>query len=179
MATVDQTIEVDVPVSTAYNQWTQFETFPEFMSGVDAVRQLDDTTLHFETTTAGVHREYDARILDQVPDSLISWESTDGPRNAGVVRFEPVGPERSKVSISIEWTPEGLAEKTGTAVGADELQVGADLKKFKKFIEDRRYETGAWRSTVVEGQVEDPPLGTGGGIGLDEEPPPPTGGRDF
>jgi uncharacterized membrane protein len=177
MATVDQTIEVDVPVSTAYNQWTQFESFPEFMGGVDAVRQLDDTTLHFSTSTAGVHREYDARILDQVPDSVISWESLDGPRNAGVVRFEPLGPERSRVSVTIEWTPEGVAEKTGAAVGVDDMQVGADLNKFKKFIENRAGETGAWRSTVVSGQVDDQPLG--GGIGLDEEPPPPTGGRDF
>ncbi len=179
MATVDQTIEVDVPVSTAYNQWTQFETFPEFMSGVEAVRQLNDTTLHFSTNTAGVQREYDARILDQVPDSVIRWESMDGPRNAGVVRFEPLGPRRSRVTVTIEWTPEGLAEKSGAAVGLDDFQVGADLNKFKKFIENRGSETGAWRSTVASGQVEDPPPGSAGGIGLDEEPPPPTGGRDF
>lgn len=179
MATVDQTIELDVPVSMAYNQWTQFETFPEFMSGVDAVRQVDDTTLHFSTSTAGVHREYDARILTQVPDSVISWESVDGPRNAGLVRFEPLGPDRSRVSVSIEWTPEGFAEKTGAAVGIDDAQVGADLHKFKKFIENRSSETGAWRSTVVSGEVDDPLAESGGGIGLDEEPPPPTGGRDF
>jgi uncharacterized membrane protein len=179
MATVSQTVEVDVPVSTAYNQWTQFETFPEFMGGVDSVRQLDDTTLHFATSTAGVHREYDARILEQVPDSVISWESLDGPRNAGLVRFEPLGPDRSKVTVSIEWTPEGIAEKAGAAVGVDDLQVGADLNKFKNFIENRGGETGAWRSTVASGQVEDGPAGYGGGIGLDEEPPPPTGGRDF
>lgn len=178
MATVDQTIEVEVPVTTAYNQWTQFETFPEFMGGVESVRQLDDTTLHFSTNTAGVHREYDARILDQVPDSVISWESMDGPRNAGLVRFEPLGPDRTRVNVTIEWTPEGVAEKTGAAVGVDELQVGADLNKFKKFIENRGTETGAWRSTVVAGEVDEPPAGSGGTM-LDEEPPPPTGGRDF
>lgn len=179
MATVDQTIEVEVPVSTAYNQWTQFETFPEFMNGVESVKQLDGTTLHFSTRTAGVHREYDARILDQVPDSLISWESLDGPRNAGLVRFEPLGPDRSRVSVTIEWTPESFTEKTGAVVGADELQVGADMDRFKKFIEERGRETGAWRSTVVSGQVDEPTLRSGRAAVLDEEPPPPTGGRDF
>lgn len=155
MATVNQTIDVDVPVSVAYNQWTQFETFPQFMNGVDSVEQIDDTALHFVTSTAGVKREYNAQILEQVPDSLISWASTDGPRNSGVVRFEPLDPNRTRVSVTIEWEPGSFTEKAGAVLGADDLQVSADLDKFKDFIESRGQETGAWRGTISGGDVED------------------------
>lgn len=155
MATVNRTIDVEVPVSVAYNQWTQFESFPEFMKGVEAVEQIDETALHFSTNVGGVKRGFNAQILEQVPDSLVSWASVDGPRNAGTVSFEPLGADRTRVSVEIEWEPDGFAEKAGSMVGIDDMRVSADLDKFKKFIEERGYETGAWRGSVAAGDVDD------------------------
>ena len=159
MAIVQESIEVDVPVSTAYNQWTQFETFPRFMSGIESVEQIDDTALHFTTDIAGVKREYNAQIIDQIPDRIISWASTDKPRNAGTVTFESLDANHTRVNVELEWEPESLTEKAGAALGADDRQVQEDLRKFKEFIEGRGAETGAWRSTVMEGDVEDPTPG--------------------
>lgn len=155
MASLQETIEVDVPVSTAYNQWTQFESFPEYMRGVESVEQIDETSLHFRTDIAGVRREYNAQITEQLPDRRIAWVSTDKPRNAGEVTFEPLGPEHTRVTVALEWDPEGLVEKAGSAVGADSHQISADLKRFKQFIEARGIETGAWRSAVDRGEVEE------------------------
>ncbi|WP_284975107.1 SRPBCC family protein [Arthrobacter sp. efr-133-TYG-104] len=155
MATVNKSIEVDVPVSVAYNQWTQFETFPEFMNGVESVEQIDETALHFSTNVGGVKREYNAQIVEQVPDSLVSWASVDGPRNGGTVSFEPLDGGRTRVNVEIIWEPETLTEKAGSALGVDGMRVGADLDKFKKFIEVQGRETGAWRGTVSGGDVED------------------------
>ncbi|MCX2750245.1 SRPBCC family protein [Arthrobacter sp. MI7-26] len=155
MATVNRTIDVEVPVSVAYNQWTQFESFPEFMKGVEAVRQIDETALHFSTNVGGVKRDFNAQILEQVPDSLVSWASIDGPRNAGSVRFEPLGRDRTRVNVEIEWEPESFVEKAGSLVGIDDLRVSADLDKFKEFIEARGQETGAWRGSVADGDVDD------------------------
>ena len=154
MATVQESIDVNVPVRQAYNQWTQFEDFPRFMSGVDAVRQLDDTTVHFETSIAGVKREYDAQITVQEPDQRVTWESLNEPRNAGTVWFESLGPDETKVNVELTWEPESAVEKIGAAVGLDSRQVASDLKKFKEFIESRGSETGAWRESVNEGEVE-------------------------
>lgn len=161
MATVQESINVDVPVSKAYNQWTQFEDFPHFMSGVDSVRQLDDTTVHFETSIAGVKRQYDAQITVQEPDQRVTWESLNEPRNAGTVWFEPLGPEQTKVNVELTWEPESAVEKIGAAVGLDSRQVASDLKKFKKFIESQGTETGAWRESVHDGEVD----GQGGAAG--------------
>lgn len=155
MATLHETVEVDVPVSTAYNQWTQFESFPEFMRGVESVEQIDETSLHFRTDIAGVRREYNAQITEQLPDRRIAWVSTDKPRNAGEVSFESLGPEQTRVTVALEWEPEGLVEKAGSAVHADSHQISADLKRFKQFIESRGIETGAWRSAVDHGEVEE------------------------
>ena len=162
MATVQESIEVDVPVSKAYNQWTQFEDFPRFMSGVDSVRQLDDTTVHFETSIGGVKREYDAQITVQEPDQRVTWESLNEPRNAGTVWFESLGPEQTKVNVELTWEPESAMEKIGAAVGLDSRQVASDLKKFKEFIESEGSETGAWRESVRDGEVE----GKGGTSGM-------------
>jgi ribosome-associated toxin RatA of RatAB toxin-antitoxin module len=172
MATVQESITVDVPVRQAYNQWTQFEDFPNFMSGVDAVRQLDDTTVHFETSIAGVKREYDAQITVQEPDQRVTWESLNEPRNSGTVWFEPVGDNETKVNVELTWEPESAMEKLGAATGLDSRQVASDLRKFKKFIEDRHTETGAWRESVSGGEVEGDAgttaagTGTGTGAGL-------------
>ncbi|MDR6989569.1 putative membrane protein [Paenarthrobacter nitroguajacolicus] len=172
MATVNKSIEVDVPVSVAYNQWTQFETFPEFMNGVESVEQIDDTALHFATNVGGVKREYNAQIIEQVPDRLVSWASVDGPRNAGTVSFEWLEDARTRVNVAIDWEPEGLAEKAGSALHIDELRVGADLDKFKKLIEAQGHETGAWRGTVSGGDVDDTGEGLGsGGVPTAEFPP--------
>ncbi|MCX6497965.1 MAG: SRPBCC family protein [Arthrobacter sp.] len=153
MATVQESIDVNVPLSQAYNQWTQFEDFPQFMSGVDAVRQLDDTTVHFQTSIGGVNRAYDARITSQDPDRQVSWESLDAPRNAGTVRFTELGPAETRVDVELVWEPGSATEKIGAAVGLDSRQVAADLKRFKKFIEGRDFETGAWRERVNDGDV--------------------------
>lgn len=160
MATVQESIAVNVPLSQAYNQWTQFEDFPQFMSGVDAVQQLDDTTVHFQTSIGGVKRDYDARITSQEPDRQVSWESLDSPRNAGTVRFAELGPAETRVDVELSWEPGAATEKIGAAVGLDSRQVGADLQRFKKFIESRDFETGAWRERVNSGEVD----GQAGGL---------------
>lgn len=155
MATVNKSIDVDVPVSVAYNQWTQFETFPEFMNGVVAVDQIDDTGLHFSTNVGGIKRQFNAQIVEQVPDTLVSWASVDGPRNGGSVSFEALEPSKTRVSVEIIWEPEMVTEKAGSALGVDGMRVGADLDKFKKFIEVQGHETGAWRGVVKGGDVDD------------------------
>jgi hypothetical protein len=160
MAILQESIEVEVPVSTAYNQWTQFETFPQFMHGIEAVQQIDDTSLHFRTDIAGVRREYNAQITEQLPDRRIAWVSTDKPRNSGIVTFESLGTKRARINVELEWEPEGLAERAASAIHADSHQVKADLKRFKEFIEGRGEETGAWRFSVDHGEVEDPPFET-------------------
>jgi hypothetical protein len=125
------------------------------MKGVESVEQIDETALHFSTNVGGVKREFNAQILEQVPDSLVSWASIDGPRNAGTVTFEPLGADRTRVNVEIEWEPETITEKAGSLVGIDDMRVSADLDKFKKFIEERGHETGGWRGSVAAGDVED------------------------
>ena len=130
MADVDETIEVDVPVSTAYNQWTQFEEFPQFMDGVKSVRQVDDTHLHWEAEIAGTRHEWDAEITYQDPDRHIAWRAVDGKDNTGAVKFEPLGDDRTRIKVRMSWETEGPVEAVGAAVGVDERGVRADLKRF-------------------------------------------------
>ncbi|ASW55189.1 SRPBCC family protein [Plantactinospora sp. KBS50] len=149
MSTVTESIDVNVPVNTAYNQWTQFESFPKFMGGVESITQLDDRRTHWVTKVAGVRREFDAEITEQHPDERVAWKSLDGDtRHAGVVTFHRLNNEQTRVTIQLDWRPEGLVEKAGNAVGADDHQVKADAKRFKEFIEQRGAETGAWRGDV-------------------------------
>ena len=148
MASVTESIEVEVPVSTAYNQWTQFESFPQFMSGVEAVVQVDDTRQHWLTNIAGIGREFDTVITEQHPDERIAWKTTDGTSHAGVVTFHRLSGTATRVTVQLEWQPEGLAEKAGAAVSIDDRQVKKDLERFKDFIEDRGDATGAWRGDV-------------------------------
>jgi carbon monoxide dehydrogenase subunit G len=148
---VERSIQVDVPVSTAYNQWTQFEDFPHFMGGVKDVHQHDDQRLHWVAEIAGVRREWEATILEQVPDQKIAWAATEGATNAGAVRFEPVGPGSTLVYLSMEYEPEGVVEQVGDKLGIVERQVTSDLKRFKDLIEDEGYASGAWRGTVNAG----------------------------
>jgi len=148
---VEKTIQVNVPVSTVYNQWTQFEDFPQFMGGVQQVQQLDDRTLHWVAEIGGVRREWDATILEQVPDEKIAWAAVEGATNAGAVYFQPAGAGGTSVRLSLEYEPEGLIEKAGDALNIVERRAEADLEKFKSFIESEGYATGAWRGSVNEG----------------------------
>ena len=147
MATVEQSVDVDVPVSAAYNQWTRFETFPEFMKGVESVNQSDDTHTHWVVNVAGTRSEFDAEITEQHPDERIAWKSTDGRTHAGVVTFHKLSDSSARVMVQIEWAPDGLVEKAGSAVGADTMQVSADLKRFKSLIESKGGAAG-WRGDV-------------------------------
>jgi polyketide cyclase/dehydrase/lipid transport protein len=152
MATrAEHSIQVDVPVRTAYDQWTQFEDFPYFMGGVAEVRQLDDRRLRWVAQIAGVRREWEAAVLEQVPDTRIAWAATSGATNAGAVRFEPAGPGSTVVHLTLEYEPEGLVEQVGDKLGLVERQVRADLERFKALVEDEAYPTGAWRGTIDAG----------------------------
>ena len=145
---VEKSLQVDVPLSTAYGQWTQFEDFPHFMGGVREVRQLDDRRLHWVAEIAGVRREWEARVLEQVPDEKVAWAATSGATNAGAVRFSAVGPASTTVHLTLDYEPEGLVEKAGDALGLVERQVTSDLERFKRLVEDQGYASGAWRGTV-------------------------------
>jgi uncharacterized membrane protein len=148
MSTVEEHIDVEVPIRTAYNQWTQFESFPRFMEGVEEVRQIDETHLHWRVKAAGQQREFDAVITEQHPDERVAWESTQGPSQAGVVTFHRLSDDKTRVTTQIEWQPAGLAEKAGAFFGADDRRVKGDLRRFKSFIEERGRETGGWRGEV-------------------------------
>ena len=148
MPTIEQSIDVNVPVSTAYNQWTQFESFPEFMGGVERVQQLTDTLTHWKTSVGGVEREFDAEITEQIPEERVAWRSIDGKTHAGVVTFHRISADTTRVMVQIDWETESLTEKAGAMVGADDMQVKKDLGKFKEFIESRGAETGQWREDV-------------------------------
>lgn len=146
----EKTIDVDQPVSTVYNQWTQFEEFPKFMAGVREVRQTDDTHLHWQAEVFGKHEEWDAQITEQEPDKRISWKSISGPRNAGTVRFEPIGENRTRVRLVMAYAPEGAIEAVGSSLGAVNAQLQTSVEQFKRFIESRGSETGAWRGEVSD-----------------------------
>ena len=151
MDTVEKSIVVNVPVSTAYNQWTQFEEFPEFMDGVQEVHQEDDTTLHWRANIAGKDVEWDADITEQTPDERISWRSTTGAYNAGTVSFQPDGGDSTRVTLKLEYEPQGFFENVGSALGFVDNRVDGDLERFKEFIEERGTESGAWRGEVHGG----------------------------
>ena len=153
MGKVSESIEIDVPVRVAYNQWTQFEEFPHFMEGVKEIRQLDDTHLHWVAEVGGRRHEWDAEITEQQPDERIAWRSVDGKTNTGLVTFRDLGGDRCEVGVELEWDDEGLMETLGSALGADSRRVQGDLERFKELVESRGRETGAWRGEVEHGQV--------------------------
>lgn len=150
MTTIEESIEIEVPVSTAYNQWTQFEEFPRFMEGVKEVRQVDDTRLHWVADVAGNTQEWDARITEQSPDQRVAWTTESGTMNAGVVTFHKLDPESTRVMLQIEYEPEGFVETVGDALGFVSRRIEGDLGRFKEFIEERGRETGAWRGEVEQ-----------------------------
>jgi uncharacterized membrane protein len=152
MHKVEAEVEVDVPVEVAYGQWTQFEEFPRFMQGVEQVEQVDDTHLHWVATIAGQRKEWDAQIIEQEPDRLVSWKSTSGALNNGAVVFEPLEPDQTRVRLIMTYAPETFVEAAGSALGVVKARVKGDLERFKQFIEQRKTSTGAWRGEVHDGQ---------------------------
>ena len=153
MASVSESIDVDVPVQTAYNQWTQFEEFPRFMDGVESVQQIDDTHVRWAAEIAGKRHEWEAEITEQEPDRRVAWRATDGKDNAGAVTFEPLGESKARVNVEMTYDAEGLLETVGSALGADDRRVKGDLDRFKELIESRGQESGAWRGEVSGGDA--------------------------
>ena len=148
MSSVVKSIDVNVPVRTAYNQWTQFEEFPRFMEAVEEIRQLDDKRLHWRAKIGGKEEEWDAEITEQIPDERVAWRSTSGAPNAGVVTFHHLDANTTRVMLQLEYDPEGVVENVGDALGVVSRRVEGDLKRFKEFIEGRGTETGAWRGEI-------------------------------
>ena len=154
MSTIKESIEVNVPVSTAYNQWTQFEEFPQFMDGVESVKQTDDAHLMWKAEIAGESREWPAEIIEQVPDRKIAWKAQDGSGPDGVVEFQPIGEDQTRVAVEMTYEPEGMKEKIGSKVGLDSKQVQGDLGRFKELIESRGAESGAYREEIRDGEPQ-------------------------
>ncbi|MFG2720655.1 SRPBCC family protein [Streptomyces sp. NPDC048416] len=149
MSKVEESIEVEVPVRTAYDQWTQFESFPQFMDGVERIEQRTDRTMHWVTKVGGVTKEFEAEITEQIPDERVAWTTLDGEvKQAGVVTFHRLSDMKTKVMLQLDYEPEGIKENVGDKLGVVKRQITGDLKRFKEFIEDRGRETGAWRGAV-------------------------------
>ena len=148
MASIQESIEVGVPVETAYNQWTQFEEFPMFMEGIETVQQLDDTRLHWVAEVGGRREEWDAEITEQHPDERVAWTATSGKGNAGVVTFHRIDETQTRVIVQLDWEPEGVTQQLGATLGMDSRRVQGDLQRFKELIEKRGSESGAWRGEV-------------------------------
>ena len=157
MSRIIEEIEVAVPTRVAYDQWTQFESFPRFMAGIDRVVQVDDKTLEWTATIAGVVKHWRAQIVEQRPDDVVAWRSIEGAHNDGAVHFESLGPDRTMVNLTLDLEPEGFVEKAADALGVVERRVRGDLVRFRDFIETRGQATGAWRGGVEAGHVEREP----------------------
>jgi uncharacterized membrane protein len=154
VANIEKSIEVNVPVRTAYNQWTQFEEFPQFMEGVEEVRQLGDKRLQWRASIAGKSEQWQADVIEQTPDRVVAWRSTSGAENGGRVSFTPAGPDKTRITLRLDYDPEGIVETAGDKLGFVSRRVEGDLERFKTFIEDRGAETGAWRGEIHGGDVE-------------------------
>ncbi len=149
MARVEKSIEIEKPLRMVYDQWTQFEEFPRFMEGVEEVHQIDDETLHWIAKIGGKREEWEAQIVQQVPDQTIAWRHTAGAVNSGVVLFTPLDASRCRVTLALDYDPKGFVEKAGDVLGLVSRRVEGDLERFKKFIEERGEETGAWRGEIL------------------------------
>jgi uncharacterized membrane protein len=148
-SSISETIEVNVPLRTAYNQWTQFEDFPQFMDSVHEIRQIDDRHLHWKANVAGEEKEWDAEITEQKPDQRIAWRSTTGVPNAGLVTFQKIADNVTRISLQMDYQPDGMIERIGDAMGAVRMETRANLEKFKRMLEHRGAETGAWRGNIA------------------------------
>ena len=171
MSRFEEQITVAVPVRVAYDRWTRFEDFPSFMDGVERVEQLDDATLRWTASIAGVTKTWTATIVDQTPDTRIAWKSTEGAENAGAVLFQPASAGGTQVTLHLDVDPEGIVENIGDAIGAVDRRVKGDLERFKTFIEERRRATGAWRGEIHGTDVREPAAsGSGAGTKRDSKP---------
>ena len=150
VSTIEQSVDVEVPVRTAYNQWTQFEEFPRFMEGVENIRQVTDTQLHWTAKIAGARREWDAEITEQTPDQRIAWKATSGVQNDGVVTFHRIDDGVTRVMLQLEFDPEGFVEKAGDALGIIRARTHGDMERFRDFVEARGKATGEWRGEVKQ-----------------------------
>jgi uncharacterized membrane protein len=150
MSTIEKSIDVNVPVQIAYNQWTQFEEFPRFMEGIEEVKQLDEKRLHWRANVGGKEKQWDATITEQTPDQRIAWRNTTGSTNAGVVTFHHINDNTTRIMLQLEYEPEGVVENVGDIVGVVSRRVQGDLQRFKEFIEARGTETGAWRGKIKQ-----------------------------
>ncbi len=172
MTTIEKSVDVEAPVRATYNQWTQFESFPNFMEGVDRIEQKTPTLTHWHTTISGVNREFDAEITEQHPDERVAWHSVSGPRHAGVVTFHRLDDTHTRVHLQMEFEPDNLTEKAGAALGVVGGRVQGDLGRFKEFIEHRGRETGGWRGDIARpGQANEPTTGGPGGTSASSVPP--------
>jgi uncharacterized membrane protein len=150
MSTIEESIEVNVPLRTAYNQWTQFEDFPKFMENVLEVRQLDDRHLHWRAKVAGEEKAWDCEITEQIPDKRIAWRSVSGPSHAGVVTFHKISETETRIMLQMDYEPEGAMERLGDALGAVRMQARRSLERFKEMLEQRGSESGAWRGKIAQ-----------------------------
>ncbi len=159
MTHIDKTIQVDVPIRTAYDQWTQFEDFPRFAQGIEAVTQLDPCHLSWTAKIGGKEVEWTAEIVEQVPDQVIAWRSTSGAQNVGRLTFRPIGTTRAEVRLSLDYEPESFGEKVGDAFGVVTHAIATSLENYKAFVESRQTATGAWRGRIQNGilAAEPPP----------------------
>ena len=148
MEVIEKTIELDVPIEVVYNQWTQFEEFPQFMEGIKEVRQIDDKHLHWKARIGGQDKEWDTEIEQQIPDQVIAWHSTSGASNAGRVRFDKAPGGKTKLTLELGYEPEGLVENVGSALGLVSSRIQGDLERFRDFIEKRGRESGGWRGQI-------------------------------
>jgi len=153
MSSIEKSIDVNVPIHTAYNQWTQFESFPQFMEGVEEVRQLDSKRLHWRAQIGGKQKEWDAEIVEQQPDQRVAWRSLSGAPNDGIVTFQPIDANTTRVTLALDYAPEGFLENVGDALGFVSGRVQGDLERFRTFIESRGAETGAWRGAIHGGEA--------------------------
>jgi len=172
VTTYEKSVDVEAPVRTAYNQWTQFESFPKFMAGVDRIEQTTPTRTHWQTSIGGVTREFDAEITEQHPDERIAWRSVNGPEHAGVVTFHRLDDKHTRVHLQMDYSPDSLTEKAGAALGVVGSRIQGDLGRFKEFIEHRGSETGAWRGDVDRSpQQGERQMGDRGGSSSQSVPP--------
>ncbi|BDZ49274.1 cyclase [Frondihabitans sucicola] len=148
MTTVKSDVDVNVPISVAYNQWTQFVSFPQFMDSVKSITQVDDTHTRWEVSIAGVERRFDTVITEQSPDERVAWKSTEGDLHAGVVTFHRLGDDQTRISVQLDWQPEGFLEHVGALLQVDDIAIDRDLEQFKELIESNGFETGSWRGSV-------------------------------
>jgi uncharacterized membrane protein len=151
---IQQSVDVAVPIKVAYNRWTLFEDWPEFMHRIDSVDQTDDTTLSFSTKVWGITKRFEAQIVEQRPDQRIEWDASEGLAHTGVVTFHKLADRLTRIEVSLDVEPHGLLEKMGRGMRFTKRAVRADLHRFKALIELDEEAEGGWRGTIEDGKVK-------------------------